>query len=64
MKFYTLIIMPNLTLQRMWIDAEQGKQLIKEHNCKIYRNSNDQEMMVQEDGSVLWKDVPTVEKVG
>lgn len=64
MKFYALIIMPDMTLQRMWIDPAMGVELIKEHKCKVYKQAHDQELMVQEDGSVLWKDVPTVDKVG
>lgn len=63
MKFYALIIMPNMTLQRMWINVEEGVALIKEHNCKVYQQAKDQEMLLQEDGSVLWRDVPTVDKV-
>lgn len=64
MKFYALIIMPNMTLHRMWISVDEAVVVAKEHNCKIYQQSKDQEMIIQEDGSVLWKDVATVDKVG
>lgn len=64
MKFYALIVASDLTLKRMWIDNEMAATLLKERNdIKVYRQSEYLEAVLQEDGSILWKDVPTVEKL-
>lgn len=65
MQFYALIVTTDLKLQRMWMSEAQAGEILKERkDLKIYRQSNDQEAVLQEDGSVLWKTVPTVDKVG
>lgn len=65
MQFYALIVTTDLKFQRMWMSEAQAGEILKERkDLKIYRQSNDQEAVLQEDGSVLWKTVPTVDKVG
>lgn len=64
MKFYALVLISDLTLKRMWMDSSIAAKLLTERkDIKIYRQANDQEAVLQEDGSILWKDVPTVESL-
>lgn len=65
MKFYALIVTTELKLQRMWMSEAQVGEILKERkDIKIYWQAYDQEAVLQEDGSVLWKHVATVDKVG
>lgn len=64
MKFYALIVTTELQLQRMWLDEQTAAAMLKERkDIKIYWQAYDQEAVLQEDGSVLWKVVKTVEKL-
>ena len=64
-KFSALVIMPDSKLYRMWIDASQVISILKEYKgVKVYRGSSDQEAILTEDGSIVWKDVPSVDKIG
>lgn len=65
MKFYALIVTTDLKLQRMWMSEAQAGEILKERkDIKIYWQAHDQEAVLQEDGSILWKYVPAVDKVG
>lgn len=62
-KFYILVVMPNLKLQKTWADADIVVTILNEYKgCKIYRTANDQEAVIV-DNQVFWLDVPNVEKV-
>lgn len=62
--FYALIIMSDLSLKRIWTSAEKVADMLKEHkDIKVYRQANDQQAVLQEDGTILWKDVTIVEKL-
>lgn len=62
--FYALIIMSDLSLKRIWTSAEKVADMLKEHkDIKVYRQANDQQAVLQEDGTILWKDVAIVEKL-
>ena len=56
--------MSDLSLKRIWTSAEKVADMLKEHkDIKVYRQANDQQAVLQEDGTILWKDVTIVEKL-
>lgn len=64
MKFYALIVTTQLVMKRMWTDEQQVASLLKERkDLKVYWQAHDQEAVLQDDGSILWKSVPNVEAI-
>lgn len=62
-KFYILVITADMKLQRMWTDVSTIATILTENkDTKVYRCSNDQEAKLV-DNTIMWVDVPTVEKV-
>jgi hypothetical protein len=61
MKFFTLIIMPDLSLQRSYVDNDMVLAIMKKNpTCKIYRNTNDQVAVLVED-QIYWQDIKQVD---
>lgn len=64
-KFYTLVILNDFTMVRIWMDNSVAATLLKEKQCaKIYRTAYDQEAILMPDDSIMWRDVPTIDKLG
>lgn len=60
-KFFALIIMPNLTIERYWMDSSMVKHILEKHEgAKVYRIGNDQvaEIIYGDTDDVVWHDVP------
>lgn len=60
-KFFALVIMPDLSLKKVWMDNAGAVSTLKENEgAKVYRSTNDQEaILVDINGKqeVAWKDV-------
>jgi hypothetical protein len=57
--FYALVIMQDLSLKKWWTNNKKIAATLKERkDIKVYNQSKDQEALLQEDGSLLWRDVP------
>lgn len=62
--FYALVIMQDLSLKKWWTNNDKVVELMKERkDIKVYNQSKDQEAILQEDGSLLWRDVKCVDKL-
>ena len=62
--FYALIIMQDLSLIKLWTNNDKVVELMKERkDIKVYNQSKDQEAILQEDCSLLWRDVKCVDKL-
>ena len=62
--FYALVIMQDLSLKKWWTNNEKIITTLKERkDIKVYNQSKDQEALLQEDGSLLWRDVSIVENL-
>lgn len=62
--FYALVIMQDLSLKKWWTNNEKIIATLKERkDIKVYNQSKDQEALLQEDGSLLWRDVSIVENL-
>lgn len=55
-KFWTLVIMKDLSMNRAWVNHEFIVSFLTEQKGKIYRSDNSQEAVLS-DGKILWKDV-------